>query len=247
MGGRTQPATGDDVKGIVVTPKTLQRLGRAAIWSGSIAGAIVLLVGLLHTRVGRPLLGQLGLGGCPVAASAEDVEHARMASARATRGIAQSPSRPALGFQLDSMTRGDVEAWAERHHIACESARSDTLLRCARVPADAIGEAGPEVDALTFGFVPKTLKLVNITAVRHGLDGEHAATQMETIASHLRSELGAPEKALGDRTATYLSGGDLRTAIVTYRFADYIADVTATNIPGRGLMLREHYMSAKDD
>ena len=230
-----------------MTPTTSQRLGRAAIWSGSIACALVLLVGLVHTRVGRPLLARLGLGGCPMAASAEDVEHARIASARATRGIARSPSRPALGFQLDSMTLADVEAWAERHHVVCESARSDTLLRCASVPAGAIGEAGPEVDALTFGFVPTTLKLVNITAVRHGLDGEHAATQLEAIASYLRSELGTPEKALGERTGAYLSGGDLRTAIVTYRFSDYIADVTATNIPGRGLILREHYMSAKDD
>lgn len=32
----------------------------------------------------------------------------------------------------------------------------------------------------------------------------------------------------------------------SYRFRDYVADVTAMNLPSAGLALREHYMSARD-
>ncbi|MES1177528.1 MAG: hypothetical protein ABUL62_24610 [Myxococcales bacterium] len=87
---------------------------------------------------------------------------------------------------------------------------------------------------------------MNITAWRDGLTSAVAATQMGAVVASMREQLGAPTREAGARTASSLAAGPMHTAIVSYRFKDYIADVSATNIPGRGLTLREHYMSARD-
>jgi hypothetical protein len=34
---------------------------------------------------------------------------------------------------------------------------------------------------------------------------------------------------------------------VEYRYADYLARVSALDLPGRGVVLRGHYLSARDD
>jgi hypothetical protein len=38
----------------------------------------------------------------------------------------------------------------------------------------------------------------------------------------------------------------LRSAVVEYRFSDYIAGPSVSNIPGRRHLLCDHYMSARD-
>jgi hypothetical protein len=224
---------------------TRTSIKRVAIRGGATLVALTAFVGFLHTPAGRPLLARVGIG-CPIKASAEDVEHARLVSVRATRGDTVSPARPALGFQLDTMTLADVNAWADRNHVSCDESRSGSLLRCKDVPTSAIGGSGPKIDELAFGFTPKTKILVNLTSIREGLDSAVAATEMNEVASDLKSKLGAPSLASGSRSATYLGGGVMHTAMLEYRFSDYIADVSATNLSGHDLMLREHYMSARD-
>ncbi|MEO7035894.1 MAG: hypothetical protein ABI548_18310 [Polyangiaceae bacterium] len=222
------------------------RLLRVSGYVASVLGGLTLFVGFLHTKAGRPLLARLGVG-CPVKASPADVEVARLSSARALRGVEAAASRPALGFALDSMTLSDVKAWAAKHDLNCDELRTG-LMRCTDVPVTAFGdrETGAPVDQLDFGFAPATEHLVNISAWRHGMSGVAAAAQMGSIVSAMQQQLGAPTRQAGDRTADYLASGPMHTAIVEYRFTDYIADVSATNIPGRGLLLREHYMSARD-
>ena len=222
------------------------RLLRVSLYVVSVLAGLTLFVGFLHTKAGRPLLAHLGVG-CPMKASPEDVEAARLNSARTQRGAEAAASRPALGFALDSMTLADVKAWVDKHDLNCDELRTG-LMRCSDVPATAFGdqETGPNVDQLDFGFAPASQRLVNISAWRHGLSGDAAAAQMSSIVSAMHKQLGAPTREAGDRTADYLASGPMHTAIVEYRFKDYIADVSATNVPGRGLLLREHYMSARD-
>ena len=222
------------------------RLLRVSSYVASVLAGLTLFVGFLHTKAGRPLLVRLGVG-CPVKASPEDVEAARRKSARALRGVETAASRPALGFALDSMTLSDVKAWAAKNDLNCAELRTG-LMRCSDVPVTAFGdqEKGANVDQLDFGFAPATQQLVNISAWRHGMSGNAAAAQMGSTVSAMQKQLGAPTREAGDRTANYLASGPMHTAIVEYRFKDYIADVSATNVPGRGLLLREHYMSARD-
>lgn len=218
---------------------------RASIYVASMLAGLTLVIGLLHTKAARPLLAHLGVR-CPVRASSEDVEQARKNSARAERGAEAALSRPALGFALDHTTLADVKAWAERARVSCDEIRSGALLRCANVPEIAVGGGGPAIDQLDFGFAPNSARLVNISAWRRGLSGAAAADQMSTVLAGLRQQIGAPTRQAGEPTASYLAAGPMHTAVVEYRFSDYIADVSATNLAGRGLLLREHYMSARD-
>jgi len=205
---------------------------------------LVLVGGLLHTPAGRPLLARLGVG-CPIKASPEDIEAGRLGSARVQRGTAAAPSRPALGFELDRISRREVETWAAARHLSCADVRAG-LLRCVDVPAAALGEPGPSIERLDFGFSLAEGRLVNLSAWRSGLSSRVAAAHLNEVVARMNAALGAPTRQAGQRSAEYLAGGPLHTAVAQYRFRDYIADVSATNIPGRGLSLREHYMSARD-
>ncbi len=226
------------------------QLIRVAVYVASVLAALTLVAGALHTKAARPLLARLGVK-CPIKGSAADVEAARLKSARAQRGTEAAASRPALGFALDTMTLADVKAWAEKKSVSCEEIRKNSFLRCSDVPQSALvalgGGAGSQpISQLDFGFSPGNQHLVNISAWRNGMSAADAAAQMNAVVASMKAELGAPSTEAGSRTAAYLAAGPMHTAVVEYRFSDYSADVSATNIPGRGLLLREHYMSARD-
>lgn len=219
---------------------------RVSVYVASGLAVLTLAIGLLHTPLGRPLLARLGVG-CPVQASPEEVERARLTSARATAGSEASPAQPALGFVLGKMTIKDVYAWADREHVNCDDSRGGTVLSCKDVPSSALGaRKGGVVDELVLAFSPVTQRLVNIATTQYGLDPNLAAAQMSEVVAGLERQLGKPTREAGERSANYLASAPLRTALVRYRFSDYQADVTATNMPGKGTMLREHYMSARD-
>ena len=221
-----------------------KRLAVYAGYSALLMVFLTLFVGFLHTKAGRPWLARLGVG-CPLRASPESVEAARHASAMAQRGVEASASRPALGFELDNMHPRDVEAWAESRHVSCANIRAG-LVRCTDVPATALGGTGPNINRLDFGFALLSQRLVNISAWREELSPAAAALRMNEVVASMQAEVGAPTRQAGSRSAEYLAAGPLHTAVASYRFKDYIADVSATHIPGRGLLLREHYMSARD-
>jgi len=221
------------------------KLIRVAIYVASLLAALTLVIGVLHTKAARPLLARLGMK-CPLQGSAADVEAARLKSARAQRGTEAATSRPALGFSLDGMTLSDVKTWAAKNHVSCDEVRKGSFLRCSDVPESALGGSGPTVSQLDLGFSPTSQHLVNVSAWRSGMTSAAAAQQMNAVVASMKEQVGPPTNEAGDRSAAYLAAAPMRTAVVEYRFSDYSADLSATNIPGRGLMLREHYMSARD-
>lgn len=205
-------------------------------------------IGLLHLPMARPLLAWIGVG-CPAKASPEEVEAARREAASAARGPTWAKARPALGFTLDRTTKAEVEAWAKAAGLSCVDAERGTVLRCSQVSAAALGgdaseraPAGP-VDDLSFAFSAQELRLVTVTTLRTKLSADQAASALEAISGALGAHLGEPGRRLGQATAGYLAGGALRTAMVEYRYQDYLATVSATNLGDR-VALREHYMSA---
>ena len=99
-------------------------------------------------------------------------------------------------------------------------------------------------DDVAFAFDPKETKLVTVTTLRNQLDASSAADALNTIAAQLKDELGEG-RVLGTPSAEYLAEGAMRTALIEYRFSDYIANVSATNL-GQRVAVREHYMSAID-
>jgi len=227
---------------------SFSRKAKALASAGAAAVALTAAIGVLHTPMARPLLSKIG--GCPVGkATPADIEAARMGAVRETRGVAPAPARPALGFTLDRSTPADVHAWGKQLGVPCENKREGTLVVCHAVPRAALeGHAGQPgtIDDLAFAFRPRDGRLVNITATSLALPSGDASARMQHVTGTLRASLGVPTDAAGDPTAEYLASGDYATATVQYRFSDFMAEITATNIAGRGVALREHYLSATD-
>ena len=166
---------------------------------------------------------------------------------RSVRGTRVSPARPAFGFRLDVTTRAEIDSWVEQHHLECRDRRERTLLTCDTVPASAIGRDGAPLDEVSFAFTPVSLRLVNLTAVRYRLSPTEAVRHAGGVKVQLQSVLGDPTRAAGVLDPTPLGATDYATVAVFYEFSDYIADLTATNIPGQGVLVREHYMSAVEN
>jgi hypothetical protein len=212
---------------------------------GLALGGIVVLGGVLHLPAARPLLARLGAP-CPVrTVSAAEVDAARGPALAALRGEAKAKSRPALGLRLDATTAGDVAAWAKANRLSCVAPRKapDTL-SCTDVPAEALGlpASHGRVPDVALAFDARGV-LVAVDALRRGLSPREAAEAGTALVGRLSAELGAPSERAGDWTAEHL-GGPLHTSIVRFRFRDYVATVTATHLPGTGVILREQYLSA---
>ena len=105
----------------------------------------------------------------------------------------------------------------------------------------AVRDIGGEV---TFAFNPSG-NLVSVDLLRSRVPASTAARLFTQRAAALRSVLGNPAVSAGDATSTYLESGPMRTARLVYRFSDYVATVTAMNLPPGGVALRELYQSAR--
>jgi hypothetical protein len=224
-----------------------RRLKKGVFGVAITTAALTAIIGLLHTSAARPLL--MKIGGCPVGkASAAQIEQGRMAAARETRGIERAPARPALGFTLDAASPEDVHAWADRHGVKCAEKREGMLVVCHDVPLAALGREGEagKVDDVSFAFRPRDRKLVNVTATSFALSSTAAATRMSHAVSRLGSEMGMPAKTAGEATPEGLARGNYSTATASYRYVDFMAEVSATSFGDNGVAVREHYMSAID-
>jgi hypothetical protein len=207
--------------------------GKVFLSIGSTAILATIAAGLLHLPWARPWLRRMG--GCPVPRiSPAQIEAAQGRAFRVLRGTALAPSRPALGFALQQTTLAEVQGWARKNGLSCEVRRDGALLICPTVPAASVSSRGPfTYDELAFGFRLRDLRLVNLTTLRTGLAREAAGADFRSLSRDLAGTLGEPAAR---------SAGE--NAYVAYRFADYLAEVSAMPLPRRGYALREHYLSA---
>jgi hypothetical protein len=217
-------------------------LRRLAVGLAATVGA----VGLLHLPVARGLLARAG--GCPLASAKMtpvEMDRARHVAAGAERGTNLAPARPALAFTLDVTTRAAVQAWADGARVSCDDVHAG-LVKCTDVPKGAMGPRAPAIDELALGFDAGG-HLVNVTTLRQHLTPSAAADAARGIDDALRAKLGPSTVATGGFDAAHLAQpGAYSTATATYRFADYVADVSAMNLGSSGTWVREHYMSARD-
>jgi hypothetical protein len=217
---------------------------------GTAAAALLVAtaaVGALHAPFARGLL--MRIGGCPLAGASKmtsaEMEHAREIAAEA-RGSEPASVRPALGFVLDTSTLADVRAWEARTHADCDEPHGG-LVVCKNVPPAALGldPADGTIDQLALGFDTRS-RLVNESTLREGLAPDAASRTARSIVSSLRSQLGPAARQVGTFEADALArAGAAGISTVEYRFRDYMADVSTSNLGTTGPLLREHYMSAR--
>ena len=215
---------------------------------------LTVLIGVAHTPVGRPLLGLLargsGAGACPLGydrrATPAERASARRRFADGHRGATLAQSRPALGFALGATTRGEIEAWARAHGVACGAPRSAADLECRDVPAALLPAAfgGAPLSALWLDF-DEQQRLTSAIAVRRAASAAPIAAALSAITAAVTDAAGPPSAVDADATAARLSRAALAQASAEFRFRDYYALARATNL-GDGYVLTEEYRSLRD-
>jgi hypothetical protein len=209
----------------------------------AVLAAATAAVGVLHMPFARGLL--MRAGGCPFGqATLAQLEPARLAAVRSTRGSEAAPVRPALGFDLDRTTRKDLDAWADRAHVSCGEVR-EGLVFCKDVPAAALGmpAADGPVQELHLGFNTQG-HLVDVATMRMHVARTETVRDVE---KQLEAQVGAPHRTSGAFDDAHLAAeGPASLASTQYHYRDYVAEVMAARFSGDGLVLREHYMSAND-
>jgi hypothetical protein len=218
----------------------LRTLAKAA---GAITIAFAAFMILVHVPAGRRLLAPIFGTKCPITPlNAQQAEAARAFAAKQTAGTGIAPARPALGFTLEKTTADDVRAWAARVGASCAEEREGALLKCTRVPADAVSPAiaGPALSEIVLMFEPAHMTLVNLTAYLTDVGEDVAAARAAAVGASLQKSLG-PGQSVGEFTADALVRQ--RVATLSYRFEDYQADVSATQLETHRVMVREHYMA----
>jgi hypothetical protein len=209
-----------------------------AIASASVVG-MTGLVGVLHMPFARSLL--MKIGGCPVVRMSpeqlEQVQNAavKQATADAT-GVA--PVRPALGFTLEKTTVDEVHAWIDRKGIKCDDDMGDTIIVCPNVPAAIVGQTGPDLAALEFGFRPSTKTLRVVSTFRNKMSREQTLDLMHARDEELTRQLGKPV----ERGHADLHAPASNAYLVTFNFKDYEAKEQAAEI-ATGFTFAEHYIS----
>lgn len=210
-------------------------------WLAAIVVVPVLGAGVLaHTRAGRALFGEK----CPwegAPPSAERLESFRVKSAAGLKGTTRAPARPAFGFVLDASTKADVTAWGTRVGATCREEIAGAALRCETGDKPVATEGEIPVRDAFFRFDPRGV-LVGVDLMRDGTDGEKAAAVLTTITAQIARAAGPPSTVQGTASSAHLAGY-MNRAGSEFRFADYAADVSATNLGDRGVVVREQYRS----
>jgi hypothetical protein len=140
-----------------------------------------------------------------------------------------APARPCFGFALGVARRADVDAWAASRQLNCTPESAGASLACDDVAPDALGEPGDERGALYLRFDPDG-RLVAVLRMLRVPDAARAAVIAARDRAALEQKLGTAHLASGDATAAFLQSGGLRQVRVEWRFADYVARASSTNM-----------------
>lgn len=208
----------------------------------ALAGAFTAFMVLVHLPAVQRVMGWRDARGnviCPVGFATPRTSLASLLTAPPRRA-APGP-RPALGFALDAMTRGEVDAWATQYDLRCTARRDGAQLECVDVPARALGDRDGLTATAWFEFDGRG-DLIAVRASRRTSDAAPVAAAFRTTEHELSTEVGAPVARSGD--AATLTAGAFQQAMVEHRGPGYRAVVRATNL-GDGYVLTESYVASR--
>jgi hypothetical protein len=199
------------------------------------------VVALAHTNLGRPLLSLLpGRAGCPlsVEASPKLVEAFRSEQLARRQGARPPRSRPALAFELGKTTRAEVIAWAEQR-ASCSLVRQGQAVHC-RGDGSAKSLELPIADL--YSHFDGSGHLVALDVFRVATD---PATALKVLGDAERRL----DQSVGPSTLQSSAGPNalqrpMSRVSAEYRYAGYVARVSATHLGKLGIRVREQYQAA---
>lgn len=212
---------------------------RGLVAVAGVSLAAVGLMGFAHTEAGRPLLHFIASSaGCPVDLQGGDparVEAFRAEQVRQQQGALAPKSRPALGFELGTARRADVEAWAKTVGADCSAQRQGSVLSCRGVTV----AKAPTIEDLHLQFDEHD-RLVAVDAFRAESCDNDAIAHLQRTSQELTQRVGAATRVDGKLTSAYLAK-DYRRSAFSYHYEGYVARISATNLGARGVRVREQY------
>ncbi len=218
-----------------------RRLATRLLSAVSLLTGLLGLIGFAHTPAGKPLLSWLArTAGCPVdleGGDAAQVEAFRQQQGQRVRGLQLERARPALGFTLGVTTREHVVARLGGA-IDCAWSRQQTVLRCNDQGLRLAG--GVPLADLHLQFNVDG-RLVAVDAWHAPLAADQALDRLSQRRAQLDQEVGAFTDSEHPMDANTLAQAPLRRTAVAYRYRNYVARISATNLGARGVRVREQY------
>ena len=138
----------------------------------------------------------------------------------------------------------DVSAWTSQRSFTCETVtRGFRYVWCTHVPASALGRVGVDAahDREVVFALNREGRPIAVDILARTTPGGASVALVSAVMDELRRSLGDPHEAHGSFDPVSLDG-PFRTAAINYRYTDYIVSLTATNIPGEGMVVREQYL-----
>jgi hypothetical protein len=204
---------------------------RAFLWLGGLVAVLTAITIVIHV----PAV-QRRLGPCPFGYDQPSVGVGQTA-----RTGPRAPARPALGFTLAATTRDELLAWASANGIRCTPRHGQRTLECLDVPSQLLAQHGAQLPGTTTWFeLDARATLTAIKTVRRTPDAAAVASAFTATETSLRAHTGEPTAADGSADPAELSLGAFRQAMTEHEFADYRAQIRATNM-GDGYILTESY------
>jgi hypothetical protein len=211
-----------------------------------VAALATTLMGVLHLPFARPVLALFQgtkVDGCPMGwTRAETLTPAQVESRRAamlipTRGATKAQARPAFGFELESTTRAQIEAWAKTNNLVCHADRHGAGLECTGVSATALPSPGLLAGLLRVmpGFDAQG-RLISLQVTGSFPDAQAAAGATSQLIAEINRLAGPSASQKGELTADFLSRNALAQSRAEWRFHNYDAKVTVTNMSSKYLL-----------
>ena len=146
----------------------------------------------------------------------------------------------ALRFTLGASTKSEVMDWAKASGATCSEEMKGAAVRCKGVASEAVRApaAGLAFSDVFFRFDTKDA-LTAVDAMHEGAPPEQAIRYFEAASRTFATDFGPPTPSPMP-TAESL-GEPYSRAAFEYRFRDLAVDLTATNLGGTGVVIREQY------
>lgn len=225
-------------------------LKRGAITLATLAVLFVGLIGLAHTTFGRPILMWLSgagvTGNCPLGfdqANPLATEYFRKQQLEQREGAGVAKTFRALDFVLGETTKADVQRWVRERQATCDEARQGSALTCSAY-AESIG-AAPHASDLFMLFDGED-RLVALDLMRTPTDAAAAAATLTRQIEAVSTNVGPATKQHGEAAAAWLMAEPMRMTLREFRYQDFVASISATNLGSRGVRVREQYQWATD-
>ncbi len=230
-----------------------QRRSRVALGVALSVTALVGAVGLAHTATFAALYARATGETCPfggkaAVVSAEVLDQQLRAADAGLRGTQDAAQRPALGFGLMTTRRDAFEAWAYAVGGHCYDRDQGLTLECAELPFAKLPHAFDDAHGTLWARFDSADRLREVTAISRARNSAQAAQMLNALVDQLTTQAGPPHARHGDASADFLGRGSFVQSTAEYRFSNYYAKVSATNMGSLGgFSITQKYRALADD